>query len=316
MICLLYYADTKFSVPALPSPLNHHLWPTIFDIKATPSNITSPMAVLKAAAALLLLNFISHSQAAAPSGAKEALLTFTVGQGNAIKTFSLAAYDTVDKPTLTTQVTIDNAPATVVIGPYKNVHMMTAAPLAKRVPDDIGDHGEPDSDAPGSQPPPQPSCPADPNAPIPNPTPIPKPGGQGGPPPPSAPDPISTPQPPPAPYAQGVCTFHLTQWYYGGFAQPPYGLEIAMKDANGGQIGWQVHTAAGATKPLNVKSKLEAVFVLTPEEQNDYIQFTLGDQSWASNQKFGANDVPSCTVGGWDGSDYPSVSHRSRFLLS
>ena len=259
------------------------------------------MAILKAAAALLLLNFISQSQAAAPA-AKEALITYTVSQGNAIKTFSLAAYDTEDKPTVTTQVTIDNAPATVVIGPYKDVHMITAAPLVKRVPDDIGNHGEPDSDAPGPHPHSPPDCPADPNAPIPDLTPIPNPKGQGGSPPPSA------------PYAQGVCTFHLTEWYYGDIGKSPFGLEISMKDAAGKQIDWQVHTSADASHPLNVMSKLEDVFVLTPEEWNDYIQFTLGGQSWASNQKFGANDVPWCSVGGWDGSDYPSVSHRSQLL--
>ena len=262
------------------------------------------MAIFKAAAALLLLNFISQSQAAAPSGAKEAKLTYTVSQGNAVKTFTLAAYDTEDKPTVTTQVTIDNVPATVVIGPYKNVHMVTPAPLAKRVPDNIGDHGEPDSDAPGPHPPSPPNCPPDPNAPIPDPTPIPKPKPQGGSPPPTA------------PYAQGVCTFHLTEWYYGDIGRSPFGLEIAMKDAGGIQIGWQVHTTADASHPLNVKSKLEDVFVLTPEEWNDYIQFTLGGQSWASNQKFGANDVPWCSVGGWDGSDYPSVSHRSQLPSS
>ena len=267
------------------------------------------MAVFKAAAALLLLNFISQSQAAAPSVTKEALITYTVEQGNAVKTFSLAAYDTDNRPTVTTEVTIDNAPATVVIGPYKNVHMITAAPVVKRVPDDIGDHGEPDSDAPGPQPPSPPDCPGDPDAPIPDPTPVPNPpGGQGPPPPPSAPS---------APYAQGVCTFHLTEWYYGDYPNlEPFGLEILMKDAAGTQIGWQVHTAADASHPLYVKSKLEDVFVITPEEQHSYIQFTLGGQSWASNQKFKDTDVPWCKVGDYDGSDYPAVSHRSQLLSS
>ena len=270
------------------------------------------MAVFKTAAALLLLKFISQSQAAAASVTKEALVTYTVEQGNAVKTFSLAAYDTDDRPTVTTEVTIDNAPATVVIEPYKNVHLITAAPVVKRVPDDIGDHGEPDSDAPGQQPDPLPDCPGDPNAPIPDPTPVPNPPGVQGPAPPPPPPPA-----PSAPYAQGVCTFHLTEWYYGDIAGvEPFGLEILMKDAAGTQIGWQVHTAADASHPLNVKSKLEAVFVITPEEQHSYIQFTLGGQSWASNQKFGDKDVPFCKVGDYDGSDYPAVSHRSRLLSS
>ena len=89
-----------------------------------------------------------------------------------------------------------------------------------------------------------------------------------------------------------------------------------MKDAVGTQIGWQVHTSADVSNPLNVKSKLEDVFVLTPKERNSYIQFALGGQSWASNQIFGANDVPWCSVGGYDGSDYPAVSHRSQLLSS
>ena len=145
------------------------------------------MAFLKAGVALLLLNFVSQSQGAAPLRTKEALITYTVDQGNAVKTFSLAAYDTDDRPTVTTEVTIDNAPATVVIEPYKKVHMITPAPVVKRVPDDIGDHGEPDSDAPGQQPPSPPDCPGDQNAPIPDPTPIPNPPGNQGPPPPPPP---------------------------------------------------------------------------------------------------------------------------------
>lgn len=227
------------------------------------------MAVFKTAVAFLLLTFISQSQAAAPSGKKKASLTYTVTEGNAVKTFSILAYDTKNKPTVTTEVTIDDAPATVVIGPYKN--MMTAAAKVKRTPDDIGDHGEPDSDAPGPEPPSPLNCP---DSPIPDPTPIPgPPAGQGGSPPPP-------PLPPSAPYAQGICTFHLTEWYYGDVqGAEPFGLEILMKDAAGTQIGWQVHTAADATHPLDVKSKLEDVFVLTPEEQNSYIQYTLGGQA-------------------------------------
>lgn len=84
-----------------------------------------------------------------------------------------------------------------------------------------------------------------------------------------------------------------------------------MKDAAGTQIGWQVHTAADATSPLMVKSKLEDVFVITPEEQHSYIQYTLGSQSWPSNGNFANGQVPRCTVGGYDGSDYPAVSRQT-----
>ena len=34
--------------------------------------------------------------------------------------------------------------------------------------------------------------------------------------------------------------------------------------------------------------------VITPESENDYVQFTIGTQSWSSSDK------AICTVGGWD----------------
>jgi len=118
--------------------------------------------------------------------------------------------------------------------------MITAASVVKRASDEIGNHGEPNSDAPGNHPP----SPSDyPDAPIPDPTPVPCSVSKGGSPP------RPPPRPPPAPYAQGVCTLHLSQWYYGNIAPSRYGLEIAMKDAAGKQIGWQVHTSAEAKHP-------------------------------------------------------------------
>ena len=272
------------------------------------------MAPSRNIVALLLLTSIFQSHVAAQSRTAGALLTYTVTQGNLVKTFSMAAYDTKDKPTVTTQVTIDNVPATVVIGPYKNVHMITAAAKVKRDPDNIGDHGEPDSDAPGSEPSAPSTCTSNTDAPVPEPTPVPSSLISSTSSTTSTSTTSATPAPitPSAPYAQGVCSFHLTEWYYGDVKDSePFGLEILMKDAVGTQIGWQVHTAADATSPLMVKSKLEDVFVITPEEQHSYIQYTLGSQSWPSNGNFQNGQVPRCTVGDYDASDYPAVSRQT-----
>lgn len=54
-----------------------------------------------------------------------------------------------------------------------------------------------------------------------------------------------------------------------------------------------------------MKSKLQDLLVITPEEQNDYIQFALGSEQFASS---GAQ----CRVGGWDPKQfYPHVSLSS-----
>ena len=138
------------------------------------------------------------------------------------------------------QVIIENVPATVVIGPYKNVHVITPASVVKRVPDDIGDRGQPDTDAPGLQPPSPPGCPGDLNALILDLMLISNSSGVHGPPLLQF-----------APCAQGVCTSHLTGWYYGDYPNlEPFGLEILMKGAAGTHIGWQVHTAADVSHPL------------------------------------------------------------------
>ena len=48
---------------------------------------------------------------------------------------------------------------------------------------------------------------------------------------------------------------------------------------------------------------VEGELEITPEKQNDYVQFTLGGQSWKSSDK------GSCGVGGWDPREsIPSVS--------
>ena len=69
------------------------------------------------------------------------------------------------------------------------------------------------------------------------------------------------------------------------------------------------------TKPtpdnhLYIGTKLEDRLILTPEEHDDYIQFTLGAQAWPSNDQ--SHGVPSCSEGGWNDKGMEEVSN---FLL-
>ncbi len=118
------------------------------------------------------------------------------------------------------------------------------------------------------------------------------------------PSPSSSP-----PYVPGTCSFHMTQWQSLADSlsnNGVYGCEIRILDDNKTTIGWQPHTQCSTAKPLTVNSKLESGMVITPESAGDYIQFTVGSQSWASTK--GGTDLPNCSVGKWDGSDDPRVS--------
>ncbi len=131
----------------------------------------------------------------------------------------------------------------------------------------------------------------------------------------------TTPAPAPAtptpPYAQGMCSLHMTQWdsmadatANNGLNDGIYGCEVRILDNNQQTIGWQVHTDCSSAQSLSVNSKLEDPIVITPEAQGDYVQFTAGRDGWPSSQQ-GPTD-PSCRVGGWDGSDDPAVSSPAR----
>lgn len=73
------------------------------------------------------------------------------------------------------------------------------------------------------------------------------------------------------------------------------------------QIGYAKATGFGDGDPFSVKSKLEDELIVTQMYASENIQFVLGAQTWASTDKL--NDrTPGCNVGGWDGSDNPSVS--------
>ena len=117
-----------------------------------------------------------------------------------------------------------------------------------------------------------------------------------------------------APYAPGACSLHLVQWDYNPFRDVRYDVEVKIFDNAKTQIGFQSRTPSQGDLSVAVSSLLEDDLIVTAESQNDYIAFSLPDQTWPSNGKFGPNDVQNpCSVGGWDGSDYPPVSFRYVF---
>ena len=115
---------------------------------------------------------------------------------------------------------------------------------------------------------------------------------------------------PVAPYYQGTCHIHVSQWKLDFDGN--YDLEVTMTDDSGYQIGYSARSGSYSDgSPLGVVSKLEDTLYCTPEDHNDYIQFGLGQQNWPSDGDFADGAVPSCSVGGWDGDgsyEYP-VSH-------
>ena len=121
-----------------------------------------------------------------------------------------------------------------------------------------------------------------------------------------------------APYAQGTCHIHVKQWDIDGSGL--YDLEVTMTDNDGNQIGYTQplgddssvnyvppsdNDGYSDSNPLSFQSKLEDILGCRPEKHDDYIAFGLGDQAWPSDGDFADGNVPSCTVGGWDGADDP-----------
>lgn len=131
------------------------------------------------------------------------------------------------------------------------------------------------------------------------------------PPTPPASDPTKSP-----PYATGVCSFHMTYWrpFFWPDGSNPYEIEIRIKDNNKATIGWLPHTDSDNQMSWNVVSRLEDPLAVTPESQHDYVQFTLGSQSWRTDKATDPKHIPNCSVGDWDCSDDPCVSYP--FLCS
>lgn len=109
-----------------------------------------------------------------------------------------------------------------------------------------------------------------------------------------------------APYADqgGQCHIHVNEYRSCTNDTDNLNVEITMWDVASTQIGYQALTEAGANNPLDMPSKLEAYLEVTPEHTGDYIQFTLGTESWKSTD----NDKSAavyCNTGGWDPKEDP-----------
>lgn len=120
----------------------------------------------------------------------------------------------------------------------------------------------------------------------------------------------STPTSALVPYAatggEGVradrCHVYVKEISYCGDDTGNLAVAVIIRDAVGRKIGHHGETAAGATKPLSVTSKLEFPLVVTPEHRGDYVQFGFGKEGFNSLQT--DNTKPSwCDKAGWD---YPS----------
>lgn len=132
-------------------------------------------------------------------------------------------------------------------------------------------------------------------------------------------------------YTPGVCAFHLQEdEKWSGVDGPGtertwrYDIEQAtMKDGAGAAIGTLgfandgkegAPVSAGDKNSLTWNTKLPSGLVITPEAQGnprDYIQFTIGAQSWKTSDEQG---IPRCQTGGWTSDYSPAVSFSSSFI--
>lgn len=128
-------------------------------------------------------------------------------------------------------------------------------------------------------------------------------------------------------YTPGECSFHLQEdESWSGVDGPgtkrtwKYHIERAtMRDGAGATIGTVGFAAngkdadpqsAGDGNPLVWDTRLPDALSITPEAQGDprdYVQFTIGSQSWTTNDPDSGR--PRCNVGGW--SSHYSPADRS-----
>lgn len=126
-------------------------------------------------------------------------------------------------------------------------------------------------------------------------------------------------------YTPGNCTFHLEEdesWSGDnspGFSRKwDFHLEkLTLDDGAGATIGTSPAGSpidAGAGNSFSWNTKLPNPLVMTPEAQgnpSDYIQFSIGTESWPSSQNDDTK-MPFCNVGGFNSPYSPDVS----FFLS
>lgn len=119
-------------------------------------------------------------------------------------------------------------------------------------------------------------------------------------------------------YTPGVCSFHLQEdESWSGVDGPGtkrtwhYHLEQGLlKDGAGATIGTidGDPVSAGDGNPYHWNSKLPNSLDVTPEAQGnprDYVQFTIGTQTWKSPKGDG---TPRCNTGDWSSHYSPAVS--------
>jgi hypothetical protein len=104
-------------------------------------------------------------------------------------------------------------------------------------------------------------------------------------------------------YLAGICSMHVEEkeefWDVDGPGterKHRFHLKVDAKDGKGKSF-------AGAGNPYRIEG-FYTTLEMTPEAQNSYIQFTIGEQSWTTANGEG---VPRCQTGGWDG-DYSPVT--------
>lgn len=107
-------------------------------------------------------------------------------------------------------------------------------------------------------------------------------------------------------YKAGECSMHIKQMdnfsdvdIPGRMRHHDYSVNVEAKDADGNIIAGTAKGKAvdcGDGNPYKFTGYY-ATMEITPEGQGDYIQFTIGGQSWTSKQKTGRK---RCNVGGWN----------------
>ena len=123
-------------------------------------------------------------------------------------------------------------------------------------------------------------------------------------------------------YLAGLCGIHINEEYSWSGRDGPgtsrkhkFQILVDAKDTAGkiigGTNGNQVW--AGDGSPYRLENLYYGTLEFTPEaREGNYIQFTLGDQSWRTNAP---GPVAHCSVGDWDGDYSPKVrgTHPNKF---
>jgi len=115
-------------------------------------------------------------------------------------------------------------------------------------------------------------------------------------------------------YSAGVCSFHLYEVESWSGVDGPgterhhaFTTQIDAKDGNGVEIFKDfTNISDGDNNPYKLFGKYYDTLTIAPKAQGgDYIQFTIGSQSWTTKDSTG---IPRCNTGAWDGDYAPSVS--------